>query len=235
LCRLQEEAAKAATEDGEGDSGKAAAAEEGAEKDSDGEEAAKESEEKDGEEGEEGEAAKGDKKKKKNIKKKKAEKPKMEKVKKQKKRTIHLPLKVAGGLSFGFKEEQLKASKARMKAIADADELKRVTEAAKNDLESFIISLGSLLYDEAIEAASTEEARDKLRAEAERLEDWLYDEGEEEEASTYKEKLSELRAMMDPIAFRAKEMEARPEAVDAATAKLLEMSKVGTSSMAATR
>jgi len=231
----KEEAAKAATEDGEGDSGKAAAAEEGAEKDSDGEEAAKESEEKDGEEGEEGEAAKGDKKKKKNIKKKKAEKPKMEKVKKQKKRTIHLPLKVAGGLSFGFKEEQLKASKARMKAIADADELKRVTEAAKNDLESFIISLGSLLYDEAIEAASTEEARDKLRAEAERLEDWLYDEGEEEEASTYKEKLSELRAMMDPIAFRAKEMEARPEAVDAATAKLLEMSKVGTSSMAATR
>lgn len=74
----------------------------------------------------------------------------MHQVKKQRKKTVRIPLKVTGGLHFGLSAEQLKASKSLLKAIADKDELKRATEAAKNDLESFIIDIGSIVYDEDV-------------------------------------------------------------------------------------
>lgn len=73
---------------------------------------------------------------------------------------------------------------------------------------------------------STEEAREKLTSEAARLEDWLYEDGESEVAATYRSKLEELKALTDPILLRAKELEARPAAVEAVVAKLAELTKV---------
>ena len=70
---------------------------------------------------------------------------------KQKKRTIRMPLKVSGGLNFGLSAAQLAESKAKLKKIADQDEEKQATEAAKNDLESYILDIGSMLYEDSIQ------------------------------------------------------------------------------------
>eukprot|EP00191_Tetraselmis_sp_GSL018_P000225 CAMPEP_0177610198 /NCGR_PEP_ID=MMETSP0419_2-20121207/19625_1 /TAXON_ID=582737 /ORGANISM="Tetraselmis sp., Strain GSL018" /LENGTH=935 /DNA_ID=CAMNT_0019105435 /DNA_START=222 /DNA_END=3029 /DNA_ORIENTATION=- len=157
--------------------------------------------------------------------KKAKKKPRMEKVKKQRKRTIRMPLTVTGGLDFGLSAEQLRDSRAVLKALADKDEEKRQTEAAKNELESFIIEVGSVLSDEAMEQVSTEAAREELMSKATELEDWLYEEGENEVAATYRGKLAELHALLDPISMRAAELEARPAAVQTVSMAIEEHSK----------
>eukprot|EP00193_Tetraselmis_chui_P004076 CAMPEP_0177768970 /NCGR_PEP_ID=MMETSP0491_2-20121128/10035_1 /TAXON_ID=63592 /ORGANISM="Tetraselmis chuii, Strain PLY429" /LENGTH=991 /DNA_ID=CAMNT_0019285873 /DNA_START=172 /DNA_END=3147 /DNA_ORIENTATION=- len=179
--------------------------------------------EEDGGEGkEEGEGAQdegekgGSKKKvkKKGAKKEEKAKPKMEKVKKQKKRTVRIPLKVKTVMGYGLSEEALKASRALLTSIYEKDEIKRTTEAAKNELEGFIIDMSSAASDEEFESVSTEAVREKLSADLMALEDWLYEEGENEVAATYRAKLEELHAVVDPILLRVKELTARPEAVE---------------------
>jgi hypothetical protein len=54
--------------------------------------------------------------------------------------------------------------------------------------------------------------REALSAQLSSMEDWLYDEGEDETKSVYVAKLAELRAKGDPIAARAAEDETRPGA-----------------------
>ena len=72
---------------------------------------------------------------------------------------------------------------------------------------------------------STEESREKISSEATRLEDWLYEEGENEVVATYRAKLAELKALVDPIQHRAKELEARPAAIDTVSTTIEEMTK----------
>lgn len=72
---------------------------------------------------------------------------------------------------------------------------------------------------------STEESREKISSEATRLEDWLYEEGENEVAATYRAKLAELKALVDPIQHRAKELEARPAAVETVASSVEVMTK----------
>jgi hypothetical protein len=76
---------------------------------------------------------------------------------KQKKRTIHMPLKISGGLNFGLSTAQIAASKSRLVKIAQKDEEKRATEAAKNDLEGFIIDVGSLLSEDSIQEVRSDQ------------------------------------------------------------------------------
>jgi hypothetical protein len=52
--------------------------------------------------------------------------------------------------------------------------------------------------------------REALSAQLSSMEDWLYDEGEDETKSVYIAKLAELKAKGDPIAARAAEDETRP-------------------------
>lgn len=52
--------------------------------------------------------------------------------------------------------------------------------------------------------------REALSAQLSSMEDWLYDEGEDEKKSTYVSKLTELKAKGDPIEARAAEDQTRP-------------------------
>lgn len=55
-------------------------------------------------------------------------------------RTLRLPLNVTGGLAApGLLPEQLAAGRRVLRALREADEAKRETAKAKNDLESYII------------------------------------------------------------------------------------------------
>ncbi len=50
------------------------------------------------------------------------------------------------------------------------------------------------------------------------MQDWLYDEGEDETKSVYTAKLDELKALGDPIALRHSEVETRGPAASSLTA-----------------
>ena len=66
-----------------------------------------------------------------------------------------------------------------MAKLAAADETKRAASGAKNALESYILSFRSALEDDKdLVSVTTEKERLKFGAQLEKMEDWLYDEGE---------------------------------------------------------
>jgi hypothetical protein len=58
---------------------------------------------------------------------------------------------------------------------------------------------------------TTEEARVKFIEQLTEAEDWLYGDGEAEAAEAFKSRLSALKAVGEPIARRAAELELRPQ------------------------
>lgn len=66
--------------------------------------------------------------------------------------------------------------------MSASDALETATAEAKNNLEEYLLGLRSHLGDR-YEAFETAEAREALTRELTALEDWLYEEGEEEQKS----------------------------------------------------
>lgn len=62
---------------------------------------------------------------------------------------------------------------------------------------------------------TTEEQRVKFTEQLTDAEDWLYGDGEHEGAAAYKAKLKGLKAVGEPMKYRAQEMELRPEMIRA--------------------
>ncbi|CAL8469535.1 g9076 [Coccomyxa elongata] len=146
------------------------------------------------------------------------EKMEYEEVTKTRKKTLRLPLQLSGpGFTMPkMTPDQLKEGKKLMAQLASKDKEKQEAAAAKNDLESYIIATGGTLDEPSIEQVTTEKQREAFRKALMEVEDWLYTDGEAEKAPVFRKKLGELRAMGDPMAFRAAEAEARPGAVAAA-------------------
>ena len=106
----------------------------------------------------------------------------------------------------------------RLKDIDKREAAKKRREAAKNTLETFILSAGGKLADEEVELVSTEETREDVRAQLMDAEDWLYGDGDSVEADVYDAKQAELKNLTEPIMLRASELTARPEAMKKALA-----------------
>ncbi|GBF90729.1 heat shock protein 70 kDa-like [Raphidocelis subcapitata] len=94
-----------------------------------------------------------------------------------------------------------------------ADKLQEDTQNAKNALESYVYALRSKLY-EGLAPYVREGDRDALAARLSKVEDWLYEDGEDETKSVYVAKLQELKALGDPIEARAADDAARPAAAE---------------------
>lgn len=135
------------------------------------------------------------------------------------KKTFRVPLTVTGP---GFAQtpmnaDQLKAGRQRMVQMQQAEMSKAQAAQAKNELEAYIISTqGRLGGDEEVQAVTTDKQREAFQTELSEVEEWLYDQGEHEQASVFREKLSQLRNTGDAIFFRASELQARPEALQLA-------------------
>nr|XP_027225692.1 hypoxia up-regulated protein 1-like [Penaeus vannamei] len=114
-------------------------------------------------------------------------------------------------------EEQVAASKKKLEDINAAERARHEREAARNNLESYILDAQDKLYQEDYEQASTDEQRAAIREMCSTLDEWIYDEGADVEASVYKEKLKELSKLFEPIKQRVFEHLNRPEAVQALT------------------
>lgn len=71
--------------------------------------------------------------------------------------------------------------------LTEADETKSAASSAKNAMESYILSFRSALEDSAdLVGVTTQEERTKFGAQLEKMEDWLYDEGEHSAAPEFR-------------------------------------------------
>ena len=136
---------------------------------------------------------------------------------------IYLKSKLANPEDFAAPKEYLQHRAERLRSLTRADELRLLTEEAKNKLETFILSTMSQLHEDEVEEASTEEEREKVRSECMEAEDWLYSDGENADLSEFQEKYNVVSSLYAPVALRVSVKEARPEAIEKATAKLKRM------------
>merc|ERR1712157_337698 len=110
----------------------------------------------------------------------------------------------------------------KLEDLAKKDAERVLVEEARNKVESYVYFIRNKLVDdeEQIGKVSTEEQRDAVSKFAEETEDWMYDDGSTADLATLEDRYNELSAPMEEILFRASEMSARPEAIEALQAKL---------------
>jgi len=100
------------------------------------------------------------------------------------------------------------------KKMTSIDQLVRETADARNELESYIYDTRDRIISEnQLKPYCTSEDASKFSSLLEKLENWLYEDGFDAEKTVYVEKLSELKKMGDPIEYRKREADARPNAV----------------------
>ncbi|PPR85677.1 hypothetical protein GOBAR_AA35018 [Gossypium barbadense] len=122
--------------------------------------------------------------------------------KKLKKMTFRIPLKIVEktmGPGIPLSKESLLNAKSKLEALDKKDAERRRTAELKNNLEEYIY------------------------ATKEKVQEWLYTDGEDATATEFQERLNLLKAATDPIFFRFKELTARPEAVKFARRYLTEL------------
>ncbi|WZZ75440.1 hypothetical protein YC2023_086810 [Brassica napus] len=125
--------------------------------------------------------------------------------KKLKKRTFRIPLKVVEktvGPGAPFTKESLAEAKTKLEALDKKDKERRRTAELKNNLESYIY------------------------ATKEKVQDWLYMDGEDANATEFQERLDSLKAIGSPISLRSDELTARPVAVEYAQKYLTEVKEI---------
>eukprot|EP00213_Chloropicon_mariensis_P005713 CAMPEP_0197471714 /NCGR_PEP_ID=MMETSP1309-20131121/2670_1 /TAXON_ID=464262 /ORGANISM="Genus nov. species nov., Strain RCC998" /LENGTH=923 /DNA_ID=CAMNT_0043009637 /DNA_START=74 /DNA_END=2845 /DNA_ORIENTATION=+ len=125
--------------------------------------------------------------------------------------------------------ESLKLKALRLKKLKQADEERKLAEEAKNKLETFILQTMTMCNDEDVEAVSTEEEREKIKAELMDAEDWLYSDGENANHSECTIKNLELEQLYEPVAIRLHEMLERPDTIKNTYKKLEEYKDAMTS------
>lgn len=97
--------------------------------------------------------------------------------------------------------------------MALQDRVMEETKEKKNAVEAYVYDMRNKLY-EKYQAYVTEPQREELTSKLQTVEDWLYDEGEDETKGVYVAKLEELKKFGDPIEERYKEDMERGRAID---------------------
>lgn len=74
-----------------------------------------------------------------------------------------------------------------MQQLQQAEQSRAAAAQAKNDLEAYIISTQARLADdEEVQAVTTNKQRIAFQADLSKVEDWLYDQGEHEQAPVFR-------------------------------------------------
>ncbi|XP_010440120.1 PREDICTED: heat shock 70 kDa protein 17 [Camelina sativa] len=137
--------------------------------------------------------------------------------KKLKKRTFRIPLKVVEktvGPGAPFTTESLAEAKIKLEALDKKDRERRRTAELKNNLESYIYATKEKLETPEFEKISTQEERKAFVEKLDEVQDWLYMDGEDANATEFQDRLDSLKAIGNPISFRSEELTARPVAVE---------------------
>ncbi|KAL9670707.1 hypothetical protein QQ045_008265 [Rhodiola kirilowii] len=135
--------------------------------------------------------------------------------KKLKKRTFRVPLKITEktkGPGMPLSKETLSEAKGKLQQLDKKDADRRRTAELKNDLEGYIYATREKLETSELESVSTTEERQAFTEKLEEVQEWLYTDGEDANATDFQEKLDMLKSIGDPIFFRLSEVSARPAA-----------------------
>lgn len=112
-------------------------------------------------------------------------------------------------------ESEITRMKDRIIVFDDSDRSRRLREEALNQLEGFTYKARDFLDDADFIAASTEAERGSLESKAKAAGDWIYSGGADASREELKEKLKEMKDIVNPIQFRKEEAVARPEQLKA--------------------
>ncbi|GLJ18034.1 hypothetical protein SUGI_0318230 [Cryptomeria japonica] len=123
-------------------------------------------------------------------------------VKKKKTKKIELPL--AEIIYGGLERAELQKAAEKEFEMALQDRIMEETKEKKNAVEAYVYDMRNKLY-EKYQHFVTDQERDTLTTVLQTVEDWLYDEGEDETKGVYIAKLEELKKFGDPIEERYKE------------------------------
>lgn len=96
---------------------------------------------------------------------------------------------------------------------------------AKNAVEEYVYGMREKIYDQ-YEKHLTEDVREQFSSLLTKTEDWLYEEGEDEEKSVYVSKLAELRKVGQPVVDRYHAHNSLPSVLEELGASLLHYRKI---------
>ncbi|KAJ0179301.1 hypothetical protein K1T71_005013 [Dendrolimus kikuchii] len=127
-------------------------------------------------------------------------------------KTIELPIDAQVP---GFSQHDLNGFMEQEGKMQAQDRQEKERADARNALEEYVYELrGKLSEGETLHDFVAEDQRNRLVNQLDALEQWLYDEGEDQNRQVYCDKLNELRTEGEPIKQRRLEFELRPGALD---------------------
>jgi len=138
-----------------------------------------------------------------------------EKPKEVKKRieTIYIGLSADSVASPKFGPDNIERLKQRLNAFDKSDRSRLLREETLNTLEGYTYKIRDILEDEGFIIASSEAQRDNIEAKSNDVSMWLYGDGAEASRETLKERMDELRALVQPIQKRKEESKKRPDEI----------------------
>ncbi|XP_021184661.2 97 kDa heat shock protein isoform X2 [Helicoverpa armigera] len=135
-----------------------------------------------------------------------------DKTKKVLVKTIELPIDAQ---THGLAKNELNAYLEQEGKMQAQDRQEKERADARNALEEYVYELrGKLSEGESLHDFIAEDNRNRLVNQLDALEQWLYDEGEDQHRQVYSDKLTELKTEGEPIKQRRLEFELRPGALD---------------------
>eukprot|EP00268_Persea_americana_P064397 TRINITY_DN846_c0_g1_i7.p1 TRINITY_DN846_c0_g1~~TRINITY_DN846_c0_g1_i7.p1 ORF type:complete len:859 (+),score=197.97 TRINITY_DN846_c0_g1_i7:321-2897(+) len=132
-------------------------------------------------------------------------------VAKKKVKKINIP--VSGFVYGGMEAADLQKAVEKEFEMALQDRVMEETKDKKNAVEAYVYDMRNKLHDKYQDFVTASE-RDELSARLQEVEDWLYEDGEDETKGVYIAKLEELKKQGDPIEERFRENSERGPVID---------------------
>ncbi|KAF4077721.1 hypothetical protein AMELA_G00211200 [Ameiurus melas] len=146
-----------------------------------------------------------------NKQEKKNNQPPQAKKPKVKTKTVDLPIE--NSLHWQLTNELLNLFMENEGKMIMQDKLEKERNDAKNGVEEYVYEMRDKLHG-VLEKFVSEDDRDAFSLKLEDTENWLYEEGEDQQKQVYIDKLAELKKLGQPIQERAMEAEERPKAFE---------------------
>uniref|UniRef100_A0A673J8D1 Heat shock 70 kDa protein 4-like n=1 Tax=Sinocyclocheilus rhinocerous TaxID=307959 RepID=A0A673J8D1_9TELE len=153
---------------------------------------------------------------------KKNEQPPQAKKAKVKTKTVDLPIE--NSLNWQLAGEALNLFVENEGKMIMQDKLEKERNDAKNYVEEYVYEMRDKLH--GVLENFVSEDRDSFSLKLEDTENWLYEEGEDQQKQVYIDKLVELKKLGEPIQNRYTEAEERPKALDELGRQIQQYTKV---------
>uniref|UniRef100_A0A3B3BG61 Heat shock protein 4a n=1 Tax=Oryzias melastigma TaxID=30732 RepID=A0A3B3BG61_ORYME len=141
---------------------------------------------------------------------KKNDQPPQAKKAKVKTKTVDLP--VESKLQWQLSSQELNTFVENEGKMIMQDKLEKERNDAKNNVEEYVYDMRDKLH--GVLEKFVNEERDAFSLKLEDTENWLYEEGEDQQKQVYIDKLAELKKIGQPIYNRYMEAEERPKAFE---------------------